>query len=145
MLFCSYLRNTTEPTAAVRFIEAAVRIEAPHEAILLLPRFVNRALRWAEGTCDGITGRKRIIETANCTNIATAAVILANALSRVDTDFYPIVSPNEILNRSKTGQRTFGLREITSGATGSSSSRSGAVEEDKSGDGNESSYRGLHF
>lgn len=53
---------------------------------------MERAPGWAEGTSDGITSRERIFEAADCTNIAAAAVILANALRRVDADFYPTVS-----------------------------------------------------
>lgn len=91
MFFRSYLGDTTESTAAVRFVKAAVRIDAAHKAILLL-LLVDRAPGRAEGIIDGITGCKRVFKAADCTNIATAAIILSNALRRVDTDFNPTVS-----------------------------------------------------
>lgn len=70
-------------------MDAVVRINAAHVAIPLLPRFVKGAFRWAVGIADGITGWKRVFKPSDCTNIATAAIILSDALSWVDTNFYP--------------------------------------------------------
>lgn len=88
----SHLHDTSESATAVRFVEAAVRIGATDGAILPLLCFVERASRRAVGTNDGIAGWERVSGAANCTNIATAAIILSNALSRIDTDVYQRVS-----------------------------------------------------
>lgn len=88
----SHPHDTSESATAVRFMKAAVRIGATNGAILPLLCFVERAFGRAVGTNDGITGWERVLEAANCTNIATAAIILSNALSRIDTNFYQRVS-----------------------------------------------------
>lgn len=143
----SHLHDTSESATAVRFMKATVRIGATIGAILPLLCFVERAFRRAVGTNDGIAGWERVPGAANCTNVATAAIILSNALSRIDTDVYQRVSLQLVHPLALGGgkQQTFGLREITE-ATGSSSniSGSGAIEEDKDGDENESSRRSLH-
>lgn len=87
-----HLRDTNESATAIRFMKAAVRIGATHGAILPLLRFVKRAFRRAVSIIDGIAGWERVLEAANCTNITTAAIILSNALSRIDTNIYPRVS-----------------------------------------------------